>query len=66
MGQYSGGAESWRDDRTAINSLTIRDYFARYIDLDDALVVLEESDWASQNTNDSPNDIKTVVQKNIV
>jgi hypothetical protein len=52
---------TWCFNRSDTNICKLRDYFARYIDLDDALVILEASNWASRNTNDSPGGLKPFV-----
>lgn len=36
----------------------LRTHFKKFIDSDDGIVVIEESDWATYNTNGTPDDLK--------
>lgn len=48
---------TWCFNRANTNAKGLRDYFKKYIDSDDALIVSEVTDWASFNTDATPNDL---------
>ena len=49
---------TWCLNRFNTSAKGLRDYFKKYIDKDDGLIVSEVVDWASFNTNGTPNDLK--------
>lgn len=49
---------TWCFNRVNTTSKRIREYFKKFIDSDDGMIVSEVTDWASYNTDGSPNDIK--------
>ncbi|HDY8002410.1 TPA: hypothetical protein RQK74_004363 [Vibrio vulnificus] len=48
---------TWCFNRFNTNAKGLRDYFKTYIDSDDGLIVSEVSDWASFNTDETPNQL---------
>ena len=48
---------TWCFNRVNTNAKGLREYFKQYIDNDDALIVSEVTDWASFNTDGTPNDL---------
>lgn len=49
---------TWCFNRVNTSASGLRDYFKKYIDSDDALIVSEVTDWASYNTDGTPKDLK--------
>lgn len=49
---------TWCFNRINTSAGGLRDYFKKYIDKDDGLVVSEVSDWGSYNTDGTPNELK--------
>lgn len=48
---------TWCFNRLNTSAKGLRDYFKQYIDSDDGLIVSEAKDWASRNTDGTPNDL---------
>ena len=48
---------TWCFNRINTSSPELRDYFKKFIDFDDGLIVSEVSDWASYSTNGTPKDL---------
>lgn len=48
---------TWCFNRLNTSAKGLRDYFKQYIDSDDGLIVSEVKDWASRNTDGTPNDL---------
>ena len=48
---------TWCFNKINTSSTWLRDHFKQFIDSDDGLIVSEVSNWASYNTNGSPNDL---------
>lgn len=48
----------WCFKRENTSAKNLRDYFKKFIDKDDGLIVSEITDWASFNTNGTPKDLK--------
>ena len=49
---------TWCFNRTNTNAKGLRDYFKKYIDSDDALIISEVTGWASIKADGTPNDLK--------
>ncbi|ELD3371466.1 hypothetical protein RKK48_002695 [Vibrio cholerae] len=49
---------TWCFNRFNTNAERLREYFRSFIDSDDGLIVSEVSDWASFNTNETPNQLR--------
>lgn len=43
---------------SGISAGDLKTHFKKFIDSDDGIVVIEESDWATYNTNGTPKDLK--------
>ncbi len=50
---------TWSFERINTSASGLRDYFKRFIDSDDGLMVSEVTNWASYNTLGTPNDLKS-------
>lgn len=48
---------TWCFNRVNTTAKGLREHFKKYIDSDDALMVSEVTDWASFNTDGTPNDL---------
>ncbi len=48
---------TWCFNRVNTSSKGLRDYFKKFIDSDDGLIVSEVSSWASIRTDGTPNDL---------
>ena len=48
---------TWCFNRTNTTAKDLRDYFKKYMDNDDGLMVSEVTNWASINTDGTPNDL---------
>ena len=48
---------TWCFNRTNTTAKDLRDYFKQYMDNDDGLMVSEVTNWASINTDGTPNDL---------
>lgn len=48
---------TWCFKRVNTSAKNLREYFKKFIDRDDGLLVSESKDWATFNTNGSPNDL---------
>ena len=48
---------TWCFNRVDTSSKGLRDYFKKFIDGDDGLIVSEVSSWASTRTDGTPNDL---------
>ena len=48
---------TWCFNRTNTTAKGLRDYYKKHIDSDDGLMVSEVTDWASFNTDGTPNDL---------
>lgn len=48
---------TWCFNRFNIKAKGLRDYFKQFVDSDDGIIVSEVTDWASSNTDGSPNDL---------
>lgn len=48
---------TWCFTRLNTSAKKLRDHFKKYIDSSDALIVSEVTDWASFNTDGTPNDL---------
>jgi len=44
-------------NRINTSASKLRDYFQNHIDSDDGLIIIEASNWASCNTNGTPNNL---------
>lgn len=49
---------TWCFKRVNTSANGLRDYFKRFIDSNDGLLIVESSDWATFNTNGTPADLK--------
>ncbi|MDR8394293.1 hypothetical protein NC796_24305 [Aliifodinibius sp. S!AR15-10] len=47
----------WCFNRYNTSAKGLREYFKQYIDSDDGIIVSEVNDWASSDTDGSPNDL---------
>lgn len=47
----------WCFNRIETNTERLRDYFKKFIDSDDGLIVAEVTDWASIKTESTPNQL---------
>lgn len=47
----------WCFKRNYTPCVALRDYFKRFIDSNDGIIVTEVSNWATCNTNDNPNSL---------
>jgi hypothetical protein len=48
---------TWCFNRVNTSARGLRDYFKKFIDSDDGLLISESDDWATFNTNGSPKDL---------
>ena len=48
---------TWCFNRINTNCSALRDHFKQFIDSDDGVVLSEVSDWATFNTEGTPNDL---------
>ena len=48
---------TWCFNRVNTSSKGLRDYFKKFIDSDDGLIVSEVDSWASTRTDGTPNDL---------
>ncbi|EHH0850069.1 hypothetical protein [Vibrio vulnificus] len=48
---------TWCFKRINTNAEGLRNYFKKFIDSDDGLIVSEVNSWASTNTDGTPNDL---------
>jgi hypothetical protein len=48
---------TWCFRRVDTNSSNLRDYFRKFLDSDDGLMVSEVVEWASHNTQGTPNNL---------
>lgn len=48
---------TWCFRRANTSVARLRDYFKQFIDSDDGLLVDESTNWATYNTNGTPNDL---------
>ena len=48
---------TWCFNRVNTSAKGLRDYFKKFIDSDDGLMVSEVTDWASTKTDGTPNDL---------
>jgi len=49
---------TWCFNRLNTTAGGLRDYFKKFIDTDDGLLVDESSNWGTYNTEGTPNDLK--------
>lgn len=49
---------TWCFNRLNTNAKGLRDYFKKFIDADDGLMISDVTDWASIKVDGSPNDLK--------
>lgn len=47
----------WCFNRVKTSAKGLREHFKQFVDNDDGLIISEVSDWASRNTDNSPNDL---------
>lgn len=48
----------WCFSREKTTTVELRDHFIKFIDKDDGLIVSQVNNWASFNTEKTPNDLK--------
>lgn len=48
----------WCFNRINTSAAKLRDYFKKFIDADDGIVISEVTDWATYNADGSPKDLK--------
>ena len=48
----------WCFNRINTNAKALRDYLRQFIDNDDGIIISEVTDWASFNTDATPNELK--------
>jgi len=48
---------TWCFNRTNTSPSRLRDYFGKFIDSDDGLMISEVSNWASRRTDGTPKDL---------
>jgi len=48
----------WCFNRINTSAKDLSTYFRTFVDSDDGLIVMECTNWASYNTNSTPNDLK--------
>ncbi|WP_092226089.1 CRISPR-associated endonuclease Cas2 [Desulforhopalus singaporensis] len=49
---------TWCFNRVNTSAKGLRDYFKKFIDEDDGLIISEVTNWASYKVDGSPNDLK--------
>lgn len=48
---------TWCFNRLNTSTKDLRDYFTKFIDSDDSLIISKVTDWASIRTSDTPNSL---------